>query len=118
MKTIFSQRLKEARKRCGFSQEKLAQSLDGVSTPTVHRWEVGAREPSFKVLKDLATLLGVTCDWLLGESEELRSLRPVVPMAFWGSVVDNARFVVENGNEDDRKDALTMVNLAINILNK
>jgi len=39
------EKLKEIRKRKGWSQERLAREL-GVSFQTVHRWETGKFEPS------------------------------------------------------------------------
>ena len=56
------------RKKCGYSQEMLAQKL-GVSRQAVSKWETGESEPEIGKLKLLAETFGVTADWLLSEEE-------------------------------------------------
>lgn len=59
-----AERIQEQRKRCGMSQEKLAE-LVGVSRQAVTKWEVGQSAPSTENLFRLAEIFGVTVDLLL-----------------------------------------------------
>lgn len=61
-------RIKEQRKKCGLSQEKVAE-LVGVSRQAVTKWEVGQSAPSTENLFRLAEIFGTTVDILL-DSEE------------------------------------------------
>ena len=54
--TVFSQRLKELRKKAGLTQLELAQKI-GVQTQSVWRWENGEREPSIEIIKNLTHIL-------------------------------------------------------------
>lgn len=66
-------RIKEQRKKCGLSQEKVAE-LVGVSRQAVTKWEVGQSAPSTKNLFRLAEIFGTTVDILL-DSEEIETTR-------------------------------------------
>lgn len=59
------ERIKEQRKRCGLSQEKLAE-LAGVSRQAVTKWEMDQSAPSTKNLFNLAEIFGTTVDLLVG----------------------------------------------------
>lgn len=59
-----AERIQEQRKRCGMSQEKLAE-LVGVSRQAVTKWEAGQSAPSTENLFRLAEIFGVTVDLLL-----------------------------------------------------
>ncbi len=56
------------RKRAGLSQEALAEKMD-VSRQAVSKWETGDAVPEVGKLKLLASVFGVTADWLLSEDE-------------------------------------------------
>lgn len=58
------ERLKELRKQRGYSQEDVAKLL-GIGRTTYLKYESGENKPSRK-LKELASLFGVTTDYLLG----------------------------------------------------
>ena len=58
-------RLKEARRRSGLTQEQVAERLQ-VESLTVSFWEQGVRRPGRDNLVGLATLFGVSGDYLLG----------------------------------------------------
>lgn len=58
------ERIKEQRKRCGLSQEKVAE-LVGVSRQAVTKWESGQSAPSTENLFRLAEIFGTTVDLLL-----------------------------------------------------
>lgn len=69
---IFGERLREARKIRGYSQEYLATKADMPATTIAH-FETGNRKPSFESLRRLAVALEITTDFLLGrvDSPEL-----------------------------------------------
>lgn len=57
-------RLTEARRQSGLSQQEVAEALD-VSRQAVSRWETGAAAPSTENLVGLARLYGVALDALV-----------------------------------------------------
>ncbi|MDE6059527.1 MAG: helix-turn-helix domain-containing protein [Clostridia bacterium] len=61
---MFSLRLKELRQKNNLSQKEFAEILK-VSTGTVGNWEVGLREPDFKMLMKIADIFNVSCDYIL-----------------------------------------------------
>lgn len=63
------ERIKEQRKKCGLSQEKVAE-LVGVSRQAVTKWEVGQSAPSTENLFRLAEIFGTTVDILLDSEDE------------------------------------------------
>lgn len=58
-------RLKNLRKKQGFTQLQVAENLS-VSKALISSYESASRYPSYDVLIKLATLYGVTTDYLLG----------------------------------------------------
>jgi transcriptional regulator with XRE-family HTH domain len=67
----FKDRLVEARKAKGFSQEVLGVELGGMSKQGVSHWETGRYEPNIEQLTKLCEILDCTADWLvLGKSQE------------------------------------------------
>ena len=66
---MFSIRLKELRTLKGLSQRELA-AIFKVSTGTVGNWEVGTREPDFKMTMQLADFFQVSVDYLMGHNTE------------------------------------------------
>ena len=71
-------RLKEARHRSGLTQEQVAERLQ-VEPLTVSFWEQGVRKPGRDNLVGLATLFGVSVDYLLGLADE-EPRRPMTKM--------------------------------------
>lgn len=61
------ERLKTLRKERGYSQEDVAKML-GIGRTTYLKYESGENKPSRK-LKELASLFGVTTDYLLGRDD-------------------------------------------------
>lgn len=57
------------RKKCGLSQETLAEKI-GVSRQAVSKWETGDALPEITKLKALAECFGVTVDYLLDEEAD------------------------------------------------
>lgn len=66
---MFDRRLKELRKKNGYTQVTLAEKL-GVSKGTVAMWEVGKRKPDFETLCTLSELFDVRTDYILGQSDD------------------------------------------------
>ena len=66
----FGEKLKEARKDAGLSQEQLAQELS-VSRSAVAKWESDKGMPDVNNLKAISQLLDVSVDYLLDEDEKL-----------------------------------------------
>ena len=64
------EKIKEARKQCGLSQEQLAEKM-AVSRSAVAKWEANNGLPDVDNLKTLATLLNVSIDYLLDNGESL-----------------------------------------------
>jgi transcriptional regulator with XRE-family HTH domain len=65
----FGSRLLQARKKKGISQEELATRL-GTKGPAIGRYERDEMKPSIEVASKVAKLLGVSLDWLVGNTEE------------------------------------------------
>jgi transcriptional regulator with XRE-family HTH domain len=61
---MFSENLKQARKKSGLSQEELANKLH-VSRQGLAKWESGENEPSLESIKALADTLGVSVAFLI-----------------------------------------------------
>ncbi len=66
----FGEKLKEARKEAGLSQEQFAQKLS-VSRSAVAKWESDKGMPDINNLKAIAQLLNISVDYLLDEDEKL-----------------------------------------------
>lgn len=60
----FGERVQDARKKCGFTQESLAERV-GMSRENIGRIERGLRTCSFEYLVSLAEILNVSTDYLL-----------------------------------------------------
>lgn len=63
----FGEKLKEARKRAGLSQEQLAEAFN-VSRSAVAKWENDIGIPDVSNLKNISKLLNVSIDYLLDEN--------------------------------------------------
>lgn len=61
-------RIAELRKRVGWSQVELAGKLN-IAQNTMSQYENGNREPSSRIVLQLADLFGVSPNYLLGEEE-------------------------------------------------
>ena len=62
------EKIREARRKCGFSQEQLAEKMS-VSRSAIAKWETDKGLPDVGNLKMLARLLNVSVDQLLDEGE-------------------------------------------------
>ena len=66
----FGQKLQDARKRTGLSQEQLAEKLS-VSRSAVAKWENDNGMPDIDNLKAMSKLLDVSIDYLLDDEGRL-----------------------------------------------
>jgi class 3 adenylate cyclase len=80
------QRIRDRRERLGLKQHDVAHALQ-VSPQAVSKWERGENAPDLAILGALATLLGVSTDWLLGTH---RADREVFAATFLASTVAGA----------------------------
>lgn len=92
----FGEKLKEARKEAGLSQEQLAEKLS-VSRSAVAKWESDKGLPDVNNLKAAAQLLNISIDYLLDEDEKLSFNETREPI-----ILEN---YVKTGNCRDKKDA-------------
>ena len=67
------EKIREARRKCGLSQERLAERLS-VSRSAIAKWETDKGLPDVGNLKILARLLNVSVDHLLDETQEVEDL--------------------------------------------
>jgi transcriptional regulator with XRE-family HTH domain len=67
--TEFSERLKTARKRLNWTQEKLG-AMARLPTSSIAQFETNARKPSFDVLCRIIDALEVSSDYLLGRKDD------------------------------------------------
>ena len=67
------QRIRARREQRGLKQADVANALQ-VSPQAVSKWERGENAPDILLLGSLATLLGVSTDWLLGTQSESREV--------------------------------------------
>ena len=67
------EKIKEARKKAGLSQEQLASKLN-ISRSAVAKWETDKGIPDIENLKAISQLLNVSIDYLLDNEQELTSV--------------------------------------------
>ena len=65
---MFSENLKEMRKKRRMTQEQLAEKLK-ICSGTIAMWETGRRKPNIIMLKRIAAVLDCTTDELLESIE-------------------------------------------------
>lgn len=70
---MFKDRVRSARISRGKTLQTLADEL-GVTLITIQKYESGAREPDLQMLTNLADILDVPTDFLLGRDDYLKSL--------------------------------------------
>lgn len=79
------EKIKEARKQCGLSQEQLAEKVS-VSRSAIAKWETDKGLPDIDNLKALAGFLNVSVDYLLDDGERIDELvtREAYDLASYG----------------------------------
>ena len=65
------EKMREARRKCGFSQEQLADKM-AVSRSAIAKWETDKGLPDVGNLKMLARILNVSVDYLLDEGQSAK----------------------------------------------
>ncbi len=95
----FGEKLREARKAAGLSQEQFAEKMS-VSRSAVAKWESDKGLPDVNNLKVMAQLLGVTIDYLLDDEEKLNLSEIKEP-------IDLESFE-KTGKARDKKDAAVL----------
>ena len=85
MSAFTANKLKEARKNAGLTQEQLAQKLV-ISRQAITKWESDKGLPDIQNLKALAELLNVSVDYLLddGQSAVKTVLRERIDLSIYG----------------------------------
>lgn len=81
--TFRGDRLREARRTNGWTQQQLAEKLS-ITRAQVTNLEIGNGEPSMRTLALAAYVLGVTSDWLIDVSDALTAAQvaqPPIPFA-------------------------------------
>ena len=66
----FGEKLKEARKEAGLSQEQLSEKLS-VSRSAIAKWETDKGMPDVNNLMSISRLLNISVDYLLDDNEKL-----------------------------------------------
>ena len=101
MKETFGQRFSLYRKKKGYTQEEIGERV-GVSAQAVSKWENDVSFPDVTLLADLADILGVTVDALLGrpDPKEVR----VLPPEDRGVIEKSLVKIIVNSADGDRVD--------------
>ncbi len=73
-KTTFGKKLRECREDKGLSQQELAKTLK-TSHSVIGRYERDEMSPSIDAVKKMAAILDTTVGYLLGESNEGKTLK-------------------------------------------
>ena len=78
----FGEKLKEARKQAGLSQEQFAEKMC-VSRSAIAKWESDKGMPDINNLKAMAQLLGVSVDYLLADDDllEIHEMKEPITLA-------------------------------------
>lgn len=69
---MFNKRLRQMRMKRGFTQQRLADSID-IALRSYQCYETGTRTPNYELLVQLADVLDVSLDYLMGRDEFMKS---------------------------------------------
>ncbi|MBQ6661418.1 MAG: helix-turn-helix transcriptional regulator [Lachnospiraceae bacterium] len=69
---ILADKIIDERKKCGWSQEELADKL-GVSRQSVSKWESAQSVPDLQRILEMSKIFGVSTDYLLKDEEGVRT---------------------------------------------
>ncbi len=72
---MFSKIIKQLRIEKGYTQQYLADYLS-VKRPTYTRYETGTNEPDYETIQKIASLYGVTVDFLLNGETGTKKISP------------------------------------------
>lgn len=118
--SMFSERLKECRKRHSLTQRELAKRL-GIATSAVGMYEQGRREPDSNMLLKICSVLNTTTDYLLGldsriskeDSDAERDVNDVIDE--FTDMLEGQSGLMFNGqpmNDDDRHKVVEAIKIA------
>lgn len=115
----FSQRIKELRKKYGYTQAKLGEML-GISASAVGMYEQGRREPDSRILTEMSRVFSVPVDYLLSGddsgpreiADELADLRARLKVT--GGLMLNGNLL----DEQDTEKLFDAMMLAANLMFK
>ena len=69
---MFNTRLREARMKRSFTQQRLADALN-IALRSYQCYETGTRTPNYTLLVQFADILDVSIDWLMGRDDWMKS---------------------------------------------
>ena len=69
---MFNKRLRQMRMKRGFTQQRLADTLD-IALRSYQCYETGTRTPCYDLLIAIADILDVSLDYLLGRDDFMKS---------------------------------------------
>jgi transcriptional regulator with XRE-family HTH domain len=107
LKNLFSERLKKARQKKGFTQEKLSQ-LTGINQKVISKYEQGVILPGADNLQKLIIALGITADYLLLPQATMKDVPRVKDPELY-----ERYFVIESLSEKERESVLFLLNSII-----
>lgn len=67
---VFASRLRQARKKAGLTQLQLANLVGLKTQAALMQYERGRVSPSLETLRQMAIILNVSLDWLLGMDKQ------------------------------------------------
>ena len=70
-----AEKIYQARKKAGLSQEALADAL-GVTRQAVSKWETGKSVPDTENIRRMALILAVSADYFLGDTAKIPADNP------------------------------------------
>lgn len=69
---MFNKRLRQIRMKRGLTQQRLADSVD-IALRSYQCYETGTRTPNYVLLVQIADVLDVSIDYLMGRDEFMRA---------------------------------------------
>jgi len=117
----FTRRLKEEREKRGWTQEHMAKLLN-IKIGTLSGYERGYRTPDLEMANRIATLLGVSVDYLLGREKDawLENDRPPseIELDTFIRKQQNLRIFGDPMSEDVKEDVMLALRTAWEVLKK
>lgn len=94
---LFNERLKEIRTKKELTQEEFAKLLN-ISPSSISLYESGSREPSLATLVNIAKILDVSTDYLLGLSDNESPVEVVISPEDKQDIVNKVLKLLNKGN--------------------
>lgn len=106
VREIFAENLKENRRKCGFSQEKLAEKA-GVSTHYISMIEMARNFPKSEIIERLANALGIEVHELFLDSrsatDELEKLHQTIASDIKQIVAESIEIAFKKRDSSQKK---------------